>query len=1160
MTSLISSSWTSPTIEKPHTDIIQLVLNLVNHSFAGYFTFELICSTSRVDLAVLEFKVDHRQSNLRLPFFGGVGDSGDVHRRSDGPANRKMFKSVRWRSEKNKINAVFKLSFHATQVLQFGGSSLVLSLIPADTGKPTAKLEKHEIRDDCCYWESPVFETVKLVQDPKNGKIHDRIYYFIISTGSSKSSIVGEASVNFSEYAEATKAASIALPFKSLNSDVVLHVSIQRMQENVNQREQDEHKVVTIKPEDRSLKGHFAKCNSEENTNTYYNQEKPLTNTVPNTVEFNGNGRGSIGSDITLSSSEHSSGFDTPQELGLKSNDILLDAEKAPIAHNQQGTGWEWSLTAALDSSTDDSTNSQRDALDGSVEKLKSDLILLSRKADIADLELQTLRKQIVKENKKGQDLLKEVALLKEERDAFKEECERLKASQKAGNKTNYEGNPWDLLEETRQELNHERNLNTNLRLQLHMTQESNSELILAVRDLEQHSGQANRGDLDASIKPVTNNVFEKLEGRVLEQQGQISDDDDEQKALEELVKQHSDAKEAYILEQKIIDLCSEIEMYRRDKDEVEMQMEQLALDYEILKQENHDMSYKLEQSHLQQQLKLQYECSGSYATINELEIQVEMLEREVSDRSYELQDSLSIIKDLENHNQSLGDELDKQAHQFKAELEALDSAKMEKEQQAIQAEEALRSVRHELENRIERLESELQKQSKEFSDAMSTIKELEDQIQSLEEELDKHAQVFESDLEAVTHAKVEQEQRAIRAEEALRMTRWKNVNTAERIQDEFKRLSTQMHSTFEANEKVASKAMTESSHLRLLNKHLEDLLQQSRDELQSVKESHEAQLSDLRKQLSMKLVEIEAQRESNDEACRSLSAELLMVRAEVDRLTSDTDSLREQIEHRERYNVKSVVVESTKKKAVESLNTLKTLEAEVGNLRAQSEEMRHSISEDELEKEKLRKQVFQLIAEIKKKDGALAKMERRLKDRTNVSSKMSKTESASHTSKDSASLKERVKLLEGQIKLKEVAMETTTNAFLEKEKDLYNKIEELETDLKELSQTSIVHHEDDRLKVNGYTEDSHNLNGNDTDAAINRNGEGACTINSVDEHGIDALLKEMTSLREEKSFMEAELKEMQERYSDISLKFAEVEGERQRLVMTLRNVKNTKK
>lgn len=41
---------------------------------------------------------------------------------------------------------------------------------------------------------------------------------------------------------------------------------------------------------------------------------------------------------------------------------------------------------------------------------------------------------------------------------------------------------------------------------------------------------------------------------------------------------------------------------------------------------------------------------------------------------------------------------------------------------------------------------------------------------------------------------------------------------------------------------------------------------------------------------------------------------------------------------------------------------------------------------------------------------------------------------------------------------------------------------------------------------------------------------------------------------------MESELKDMQERYSEISLKFAVVEGERQQLVMTVRNLKSGKK
>jgi len=51
---------------------------------------------------------------------------------------------------------------------------------------------------------------------------------------------------------------------------------------------------------------------------------------------------------------------------------------------------------------------------------------------------------------------------------------------------------------------------------------------------------------------------------------------------------------------------------------------------------------------------------------------------------------------------------------------------------------------------------------------------------------------------------------------------------------------------------------------------------------------------------------------------------------------------------------------------------------------------------------------------------------------------------------------------------------------------------------------------------------------------------------------------KELASLKERNKAMEEELKQLHERYSEISLRFAEVEGERQQLVMTVRSLKNS--
>lgn len=54
----------------------------------------------------------------------------------------------------------------------------------------------------------------------------------------------------------------------------------------------------------------------------------------------------------------------------------------------------------------------------------------------------------------------------------------------------------------------------------------------------------------------------------------------------------------------------------------------------------------------------------------------------------------------------------------------------------------------------------------------------------------------------------------------------------------------------------------------------------------------------------------------------------------------------------------------------------------------------------------------------------------------------------------------------------------------------------------------------------------------------------------------INELIKDMLELKGRYGSVETELKEMHDRYSQLSLQFAEVEGERQKLMMTLKNVR----
>ncbi|KAG7016958.1 hypothetical protein SDJN02_22069 [Cucurbita argyrosperma subsp. argyrosperma] len=1054
-----------------------------------------------------------------------------------------MFKSARWRSEKNKVKAEFKLQFYVTQVSQSVVDALTLSVVPGDVGKPTARLDKVTVTDGSCKWETPVYETVKFVRDTKSGKINEKTYYFLVSMGRAKSRVLGEVSINLADYADATKSSSVSLPLKNSNSDVVLHVSIsncslpecvliQKLQAKIEPREGEDFDNVSIGSQETSLKSYLSNGEVDESIKSNCTEDEQISKS-PHDFELNGDCRESSGSDITLSSSESSSGFDTPREHQPVS---LSSLPRTPVTSLSTTTNKQnqrsqsiWPLGSdhgvSIDESSDDMPpldssgpvmRSEERVVNIEIEKLKAELVGFSRQAEVSELELQTLRKQIVKESKRGHDLSKEVVILKEERDSLREECEKLKSKSK--NKMELEGKKIEaLLEETKEELNQEKELNANIRLQLQKTQKANDELILAMRDLEEMLEQKNGARVRLYDRSRFSENAEEFYNTISKCE---SENDEEQKALENLVKQHSDANETYLLEQKVVDLYSEVEFYKREKDELEMIMEQLALDYEILKQENHGMSYKLEQCELQEKLDMKEECTPS-ATIVEMETHIEHLDRELKQRS------------------------------------------------------------------------------KEFSDSLSTIKELEAHIQALEEELEQQAENFVADLEDITCAKIKQEQRAILAEEDLRKTRSRNASTAKRLQEELKRVSLQIVSTFDANEKVAAKAVAESIELQLQKIQLDEKLVSTNKELQSVKEESDAKLRELSNLVDLQTRQIEQmflelhtksklldRQEVQKEVCESLSREILLLKYEIERLTRENSSLKEreslnQIKNMERNELVTTIALIMKEgeKFQNELNrrrhqnveyeiSMGCLQTELEVLRDHCSDLKHSLVEGEIEKDKLRHQVFQLNDDLKKvkefngvdmlwySDEHTAAC-----DVVEAFTESTKSTSSESNPKEVAALKGKIELLERKISLKEDAIETLASKISEKVMDFQLTIEELESKLEEVVPISKIQ-EVGNANNQGQSKNTSSSIEYGNGVSVGRNDIISSETDKLDDsdNNCDKFSTELAVLRERNKSMESELKEMQERYSEISLKFAEVEGERQQLVMTLRSLKNRKK
>ncbi|XP_059629278.1 uncharacterized protein LOC132271807 isoform X2 [Cornus florida] len=680
------------------------------------------------------------------------------------------------------------------------------------------------------------------------------------------------------------------------------------------------------------------------------------------------------------------------------------------------------SMGSISDGSMVDSRNSpeesfprdrSQEASDRSIESLRSEISMLERQAEVSELELQSLRKQVVKESKRGHDLSRKVVSLNEERDALQTECEKLKKYVDAdvSNQLQMEiENLRALLHEVRKERDHEKDSNSTLRLQLHKTEDSNSELVLAVRDLDEMLEQKN---------------------------GEISE-------LSSIAKASQNAEEEVdLLKQKISDLSGEIEVYKKERVEQKLHAEQLAVNYEVLKQENRDVSSKLGQNQIEQ-MKQHNECLEMSAIIKEFKFEVESLENEIK------------------------------------------------------------------------------KQTIELSESSDTINQLETQVKSLENELEKQAESFEDDLGAMTRAKVEQEQRAIQAEEALRKTRWNNANAAERLQEEFRRLSVEMASKFDENEKKAMKSVAEANDLRQQKSRLEELLQRANEELGITKDQYEVKLQELSNQTDMKAKQIErmsleldersAQVQNieklKEESLEAFTIEIQSLKGEIKKLKREKngpsakaeqkEKLRDEMEHAKTSNGEQEMLQrwsnereelkrefdSARKdaeKLQEELGTLRslkdeketiigTLQSEVEKLRAQYNDLKHCLFKVEQENENLRKQVFVLEGDQQKKDEAITSLKKKLK---------------SHG-----------------------------------EQVTYSKeVQHLEK----------------------------------------RTTEGKSKQSGVDSNQTE-LLTDVALLMERNKVMERELKEMEERYSEISLKFAEVEGERQQLVMTIRCLKNGKK
>ncbi|KAB1205441.1 hypothetical protein CJ030_MR7G010618 [Morella rubra] len=383
-----------------------------------------------------------------------------------------MSRISKWKLEKTKVKVVFRLQFHATHIPQTGWDKLFISFIPADAVKTTAKTTKANVRNGTCKWADPIYETTRLLQDIKTKQYDEKLYKLVVAMGSSRSSILGEANIDLADYADALKPSAVALPLHGCDSGTTLHVTVQLLtsktgfREFEQQRELRERGLETTSEHNNHHESAGRRISSGEtgydqmdkvNARVRFKKESQELPSLEEEVGLNEEYPDSaVGFDGSSNTSEslytEKHDVSSTNEIDSLKSTVSGDLggltfsqsprpEKGDPSENRfsaQGTndwvhGWSSDYSADNDLAIAYEENSRLrgslEVAESSLLELKLEVSALQSHADEIGVEAQKLAQQLAAEIASGEELAKEVSIMKLECSKFKDDLGKLENS-----------------------------------------------------------------------------------------------------------------------------------------------------------------------------------------------------------------------------------------------------------------------------------------------------------------------------------------------------------------------------------------------------------------------------------------------------------------------------------------------------------------------------------------------------------------------------------------------------------------------------------------------------------------------------------------------------------------------------------------------------------
>ncbi|KAK6147099.1 hypothetical protein DH2020_018011 [Rehmannia glutinosa] len=994
----------------------------------------------------------------------------------------------------------FKFSnFQALQVPK-GWDRLFVSLISVETGKTIAKLGK--------------------------------------ALGSARSSTLGEATINVAHYTSSRACTAISQPLKKCSYGTILQVKIQCL--NPRSKTGDEQSRNSISQEkDRNVDNHNSDIKSHKSDKSSdsivgHLREDLATTSSPLRLDSKEASQSASGTTQSFDSLEGSIGkenisiknaFKSDEYNSSPSPDYNSVDNISPSNHSSLNTrrysrdDFQNEDVVVKRSSTTNFGSSKHllEAAEDSIEELRAEAKMWERNARKLMYDLDLSRKEFSDLSKKQKELVMELSAAYAEQDGIKREVEKLKldlekltTNQSTQDSIIQSENLVQIQKELENEIKYQQALNDNLGQQLKQSQESNIELVSVLQELEETIKQQKIEIEDLSSLKIDFTDFEK--------------------------KFQADVE---LLEEALRDKSDELENERVSNRRTLLQVEK---DYEYKISAKEEEIASLEAT-LSGYVKGEYfEALDDNNEIETLREKIRELEKDCAELTDE---NLELLFKLKDSNKT---DIRKCA--------SFDSMSRERttvcpsdESEVISDSKFQISHRNELESTLSGLQEENVRLQERVSGLEAQVRQLKDENGFCQQETDNFRSVATSLQDEIEKLKIETDVQTFVLKQQLEVLLEQLLGA----RDECEYLKEENTKLQNSNSELMAQLSESKKSLSDCTKKLESLEDRLNSETERVSFEASSEVSRLladKANLQASLQEVRSNSELAESKIQDLTGQLACSKQNQEKLMSDHERILKSLANYKR----------SEEKLKTDLNDL---------------ELKHTISE--YERQQLTKEMSILKVQLGKLELALQ----------TVSGDYEKVKA------ENISLSEKISVLQGDMcefdeckrknlgleeKLLEMEKELTAKEIMGfQNNDLKNELIEIKRENAQF-QTKLYRLEEEKIeclkKAQALEEELELLkerNNIHKEGAYNRDFHDQSPLAvSVDHATNRQLLENERANRGEvvereryertNSSLETELRDLRERYLEMSLKYAEVESQREDLVMKLKTTRNGKR